>query len=673
MAGISNYTPHAKRKWYDGNNWHTDNIDFVQLASKTIYSGRDITFKPEEHTDILFSSNRKVYNYTGLIYKPKKYYKATEILFSEKEFSDILNYIKSAFVDYPSEDYRHYFNADVSSLIPFYNEETGYYSFLVGKIAYGAMQGILPQKRNILLRFNYISTKYKPTEIRLSPKYNDSGSYVSDVYRVYENGNWRDATGNDYVDFGFIIDISKVFSFQEWTEYINSLFNSILKTKFYFIVSPDGGIIDTTSNTSRNYNTNSASLYAAIFMDVSNFPQVINPSFIYTNFIYYYNSNNRKSLYDVTIDTRKSPEPTLNPDDDDPNDDDPGSQTGKDDDDDDEGGDGDHDDTSDTIPDPPLPSISGTSNGLITAWNISPSQLAALAKKLWSPDAWEAIKQYFTNPMDAILSLSIIPVEPKTSSGVIHLGGYNTEISSNKLNNDYIKFDCGSIAINRYYGSYLDYDPFTKISCYLPYVGEVDIDPDQVMQKTLSIKYHINCITGECVAYLLADNSVFANYSGNCAKQMPICQTDFSSIISSSLQLCSTLITAGASAGIGGAEKSLFDATLESTKASESLVKAQSSLLGSVMSAKMNYKHSSQLGTGAGQLAPQFPFLTIMRPNLDLAENYKAYTGYPCNKNLLLSSVRGFTIAEAANLSVPSASLEEISEIKELLLKGVIL
>ena len=48
MAGISNYTPHAKRKWYDGNNWHTDNIDFVQLASKTIYSGRDITFKAEE-------------------------------------------------------------------------------------------------------------------------------------------------------------------------------------------------------------------------------------------------------------------------------------------------------------------------------------------------------------------------------------------------------------------------------------------------------------------------------------------------------------------------------------------------------------------------------------------------------------------------------------------------
>ena len=91
------------------------------------------------------------------------------------------------------------------------------------------------------------------------------------------------------------------------------------------------------------------------------------------------------------------------------------------------------------------------------------------------------------------------------------------------------------------------------------------------------------------------------------------------------------------------------------------------------MSAKMNYKHSSQLGTGAGQLAPQIPFLTIIRPNLDLADNYKSFTGYPCNKNLVLSSLHGFTQAEAINLSVPSASLEELSEIKELLLKGVIL
>lgn len=384
---------------------------------------------------------------------------------------------------------------------------------------------------------------------------------------------------------------------------------------------------------------------------------------------------NSISLYDLLYKTSKD-DPSFDFDDgteDDPNDDDPGSEDNPDYDDDD-GGDGDHDDSSDNIPEDELPTISGTSNGLTTSWNLTTSQLATLAQKLWNPDFLDTIKQYFTNPMDAILSLCIIPVSPDTTTGTIHLGGYNTGINAHKISKEYMKVSLGSIEVNRYYGSYLDYSPFTKISCILPYIGEVELDPDQIMQKTVSISYHINCVTGELCAYILANNSVIATYAGNCAKQLPICQTDYSSIIASSVQIATTAITAGAAlVAAPVAAAGLSASTAMATQAAASNVAIASSTLGTVMNAKPNYKHASQLGTGVGQLSTQAAYLVITRPNLDLATNYKAYTGYPCNKRLLIGMCKGFTQIEASNLSISSATLEEIAEIKELLLEGVII
>lgn len=356
---------------------------------------------------------------------------------------------------------------------------------------------------------------------------------------------------------------------------------------------------------------------------------------------------------------------------DDPYDDDDGSQ-GNPDYDDDTGGDGDHDDSSDKIPEDEVPSLSATSNGLITAWNLSSSQLANLAKKIWDPDVFEAIKQYFSNPMGAILGLSVIPVSPSGTSGTIHLGSYDTGITAQKLSNDFLKVSLGSLKVTRYYGSYLDYSPFTRISLILPYVGEVELDPDQVMEKTLSISYHINCVTGEFCAYVLADNNIISTYTGNCARQLPICQTDYSAIIASTIQLTTTALTMGASLAAPPVTAGL--STMQATaQASASNIAIGSATLNNVINAKPMYKHSSQLGNASGQLSTQSAYLIISRPNLDLANNYKSFVGYPCNKNKSIGQCVGFTQIEASHLSIPSATLEEISEIKELLLKGVIL
>ena len=384
------------------------------------------------------------------------------------------------------------------------------------------------------------------------------------------------------------------------------------------------------------------------------------------------------------IDWSGGPEPN-NPDEtDDPNDEDPGHGNG--DDPDDKGGDGDHDNTSDIIEPPGIPPISATGVGLVSVYNPTSSQLAALGAKLWNPTALDTIKQYFTNPMETILGLSIVPVSPRTGvSKNIHLGVYDTEVSALLVDSDYVIINCGSIPINRYYGSYLDYDPYTKITCYLPYIGEIEVNPDQVMQKSLKVLYYVNVITGDIVAMLCADGSIIYTVAGNCIRQLPMSQTDYSAIINTAVSAVSTIASAavGASAAgavggaVAGAAKTSAGAAVAeartSAEISNQVMGAGNSLINQVMSSKMRYNHAGSIGTGSGQLTYQTPYLTIERPNLDLADSYKSFVGYPCNKTMQLSRCTGFTQIEATKLSIPGATDEEITEILQFLVEGVII
>ena len=51
--------------------------------------------------------------------------------------------------------------------------------------------------------------------------------------------------------------------------------------------------------------------------------------------------------------------------------------------------------------------------------------------------------------------------------------------------------------------SYLDFLPYTKTQLYLPYIGIVDVSTDDIMDKSMAIKYHVDILTGGCIAYII--------------------------------------------------------------------------------------------------------------------------------------------------------------------------
>lgn len=341
----------------------------------------------------------------------------------------------------------------------------------------------------------------------------------------------------------------------------------------------------------------------------------------------------------------------------------------------------------DPIPIPGFPPVDGVSVGIYKAYRPSSSQLQQIASQLWDPSAWAAIKQMFDNPMESILGLAIIPVNPTVGASLnVYLGRYNTQVSVPVVASDYVTVDCGSVAIKKFYGSYLDHDPYTKYTIYLPYIGEMELNADEITGRVMNVVYHCNVITGDIVALVALDGRVCYTGMGNFIRQLPLSQTDYSSIIQTAVSAASVLLTT-AVAGAGGAAVagaagagSIAEVRAEARVAS-TVANGSSSLLSDVLNTKYNYKHSGKIGQGAGQIGVQKPFITINRPNLALPENnnisqqsnLKAYTGYPCNKIVQLSSCHGFTQIEACKLSVPGATDEEVAEIYSLLKGGVLL
>lgn len=410
------------------------------------------------------------------------------------------------------------------------------------------------------------------------------------------------------------------------TNYLSDAFEDFKKIKYYVIAQPNSTFLIDFINDGISYGKTNSIItlsswdYQGFLADISD--SVFSPIQGFT-----YITGSRYTSYLKRIDNDGGPEANNPNHTDDPNDRDPGHGPGGSSG--DKGGNGDHDNTSDKIIPPGIPTLSGSGVGLFTIFNPNASQLAELGKKLWNPTALQAIKQYFSSPMETILGLGIIPVQPRQGSTKnILLGIYDTEISCTTVSSDYVIKDCGSISINRYYGSYLDYDPYTRISLYLPYIGEIQIDPDEVMQSVLGVEYHVNVVTGDCVAMVTSDGSIVYTAAGNCIRQLPIGQTDYSNIINTAVSAVSTIATAvaGSSAAssvgnaVAGAAKTEAGKQVAEARSSSQLVQegvgAGTSLINQVMQSKMRYNHAGSIGVGSGQLSYQKPYLTIERPIL---------------------------------------------------------
>lgn len=341
------------------------------------------------------------------------------------------------------------------------------------------------------------------------------------------------------------------------------------------------------------------------------------------------------------------------------------------------GGDGNYDDTSDPIDYPSLPTGGAIASGAVRAFRVSTQTLEAIQAKLWDDsifnfNTWQKVIE---QPMSAIIDLFMIPYSPEVepSDVNIYVGNFNTGVKAPKVTSDFVMIDCGTLDVKLFWGSALDYSPYTHVEIFLPFIGIRKLSTEDVMNSTIGVKYAINVLSGECVAYIKCGQSVLYHFNGNCKQKIPLTGTS-SDALKSNLQ--SIVSTAGAAVGGTGLMGAGVAAVGAGSAAAPALVAGgvAISAASAVAGSKVKHERAGDISGAAGIMDDFIPYLIIHRPKQSLAKGYNQFKGYPSNISSKLGNCKGYTEVEHVHLKgISGATDRELSDIEMLLKTGVII
>lgn len=338
------------------------------------------------------------------------------------------------------------------------------------------------------------------------------------------------------------------------------------------------------------------------------------------------------------------------------------------------------------VPVPGLPEYGAAGVSWLTVYKMTQAEINDFGSVLIDPTFWQAVKSYFVNPLEAIVGISLIPCDvattrtkhPSVGSGP---GGMTWPNAYPVCTTEFIEFDCGKLHIEPYWDSAFDFDPYTKFSLFLPFIGFRAIKADDIMGADIGVKYHINLMTGDVVAFVTRFaqsesvygpimDQVIGEYNGNCTVRVAIGRTSLDAAIDSSLRLLSTglgMVGGALSAAAGLADPGNIGESQMSNQISNATMTTLNGM-------KQGVERSGSLGGSCGYMGNLKPYIIRTIPRQFLPDNYKKLNGYPANKGGTLAQFAGtgYQAVENIRLDNISAFESEIDEIKAILKGGVI-
>lgn len=340
----------------------------------------------------------------------------------------------------------------------------------------------------------------------------------------------------------------------------------------------------------------------------------------------------------------------------------------------DNGGNEASDDNSDPVDIPDLPSLDISDLGGINLYRVTAADVKALLAYLNSATPGDNILKWFTNPIQSIVSLHVLPY-PVTvvSSDAIKILGLSATGTAGYKIKQFQEWELGGVRVP--YGfdnTFLDYEPYTKVSIYLPFVGIRSLDTDEVMGQNVSVTYQFDNVSGSCIAFVTVNGAVRYTFSGSCAVGVPISQSNWGQTY-----MAAATIAAGAvSGGIGAAAGAMGSATSVGAVAGQAALgagqgAATASGLGAAIG-KPSVSRSGSISGAASALGVPYPYMIIERPEKAPAANPAPVTGLVSGRTLSLGSLSGYNIIEHVHLHGIAATGEELQEIERLLYEGVV-
>ena len=347
------------------------------------------------------------------------------------------------------------------------------------------------------------------------------------------------------------------------------------------------------------------------------------------------------------------------------------------------------------------------SSGMYTKYLCNNALLDLLAEFFWEDNIGiQALKAVLGNPIDSIISLTAYPfaldtLVPKTQT-TIYFGQYDSHFSAFSLTKSSFQIDWGTVTIPFFWGSFLDYSPYTKIQLYLPWgVGFVSIDPNEVVpwssknsfnkadfvNGTIRVLTNIELDKGACVHNIIGNNGrVIGSFGGIVGKQVPVTGSDNSARILAMINAAiSSSAAIGTSAGgtLAAGKNLAYGKGMSMAERAEgremignykSYVGNTVQSLSNALSSPPSYPRAGTFSDATNTLGYQYPYLIISRPSQSVPQQYGRFMGYPSNIfHAHLGEVRGYTEVSSIHLDNISATANELDELESILKGGVLL
>ena len=308
----------------------------------------------------------------------------------------------------------------------------------------------------------------------------------------------------------------------------------------------------------------------------------------------------------------------------------------------------------------PLVPIAGTSTALWSVYNPTKAQIDSFGAWLWTDNVIQQFIQLLNNPMEGIITLHKVFATPVISgAGTIVVGRLDSGVASNLVSQQYVTVDCGSVRLDEYFGNVFDYSPHTTVSLYLPFIGFVPLNVDDVMRSTIYISYGVDVFTGACLATVNVDrdgNSVgLYQYSGVASVEYPLTGAQHGGLVNGLLGV------AGGVAGIALASTGV------------GVVAGASAIAGGLTNAaKTSNARSGGFSGNAGAMGVKIPYLIIERPITKVASTFDILNGYHTNYSVRLGDCSGNVIVKYVHVEGITATEQELSIIETMLNSGVV-
>lgn len=360
------------------------------------------------------------------------------------------------------------------------------------------------------------------------------------------------------------------------------------------------------------------------------------------------------------------------------------------------------------VPDVPFPSIvpqgsdtpvTSGSPGFIQVYNPTPSEFISFGRWLWVTYADATIDKIWNNPFDGVIGAHELYATPsKDGYSTIRSGFLDSGIGSIIVRQRYTQINCGSIVIPEYWGNYLDYSPYSQAYIYLPFIGIMAVDVDDIVGHAVNVLYHVDSYTGSCIAQITCARTGYSNtlyqFSGDCSVEIPMAGGSQAAIkaamiganayqnaanISAGMSLLGG-IGSGLASGIGGAlggnpiggiAHGIGQAIGGITSAVSQRAYGEAQHTAAMVSQKSTVQHSGSFGASHGAMGIKKPYIFIRRPIQKVVNNYNKLYGYPAHKMVVIGDCTGYLRCREANVQSSLATEEEKSLIEQLLKSGV--